>query len=198
MALIQEKPADAERTLDHLASIFRTILQAGDKEFVTLDEELDLVRAYLAIEQVRFGDKLVISESVSDDARSYPVPAFAIQTLVENAVKHGIEKKIDGGRVSIDVTRPEAELLRVCVSDTGVGIPSLFAGDRRGVDDRAYFGIGLTNVVLRTEQLYGRTDLFRVSSAPGGGTIVELLLPAARSDSHGLDREVDDTTRQRS
>jgi GAF domain-containing protein len=196
MALIQEKPADAERTLDHLASIFRTILQAGDKEFVTLDEELDLVRAYLAIEQVRFGDKLTIRESVPDNARSFPVPAFAIQTLVENAVKHGIEKKIDGGRVSIDVTRPEAELLTVRVSDTGVGIPSLFVGDGQDVDDRAYFGIGLTNVVLRTEQLYGRTDLFHVSSAPGGGTIVELRLPASRAEQHD-EREFDDKTGQR-
>lgn len=181
MALIQERPEEAERTLDHLASIFRKILQAGDREFVALADELELIRHYLAIERARFGETLTIRENVAPQVLGYPVPAFAVQTLVENAVKHGIERKIGGGRVSIDIAPAGDGLLSVKVSDTGVGIPALFDPASSPGADRTYFGIGLTNVVLRTEQLYGRSDLFRVKSSPTEGTTVELLLPARRA-----------------
>ena len=176
MALIDEKPDQAERTLDHLSSIFRHILAASDRTFVTLDEELSLVHHYLAIEQARFGDNLEIQESIEPGTRNHPVPAFAIQTIVENAVKHGLERKLRGGLVDINVTRDGDGCVSVRVSDTGVGIPALFDNKSSG-NDRSYFGIGLNNVALRTEQLFGRTDLFDITSVPGQGTTVVLRIP---------------------
>ncbi len=177
MALIEEKPDDAERTLEHLAAIFRHILNAGDRTFVSVDEELTLVRHYLAIEKARFGDKLVIEEQIEQSARAFPVPAFAIQTLVENAVKHGIEKKIDGGTITVDVSRPNGTTLSILVKDTGIGIPELFGSTDDDGRDRDYFGIGLNNVVTRVEQLYGRDDIFSITSIPGEGTSVRLRIP---------------------
>lgn len=181
-ALISEKPGEAEDTVQQLAGLFRYVLQTGSRTFVPLEEEIRLVRQYLAIEQARFGDKLEITEDWDESLMSIAVPAFAIQTLVENAVKHGIERKRRGGLVSLASRKLENGVIEIEVADTGAGIPALFLQPLETADadhhqDSQFFGIGLRNVADRLEQLYGRSDLLDLSSSPHEGTIARLRLP---------------------
>ena len=197
-ALIAERPEEAERAVEDLAVLFRQVLGAEGRSFWPLSDELGLVRRYLALEQARFGDHLAVALDVADGAADRPVPAFAVQTLVENAVKHGIERQRGGGAVQITarLLAPDASgdrPLEVVVADTGAGLPALFATaavlgpDVLGPDGAAppassdvppaFFGTGLRNVHGRLLTLYGRSDLLRLQSAPGDGTTARLLLP---------------------
>ncbi|MDX1418912.1 MAG: histidine kinase [Rubricoccaceae bacterium] len=184
-ALIAEKPAEAEATVQQLAGLFRYVLQAGSRLFVPLGEELRLVRQYLAVEQARFGDALIVSEAWDDGVESVQIPAFALQTLVENGVKHGIERKRGGGTVRLEGRRRSDGTVEVTVTDSGVGIPALFAAGDGATPEAPpdFYGIGLRNVADRLEQLYGRDDLLTMESAPGDGTVVRLLLPAPSAPS---------------
>ncbi len=181
-ALIAEKPEEAEDTVQRLAAIFRHVLQAGSRLFVPLDDERRLVRQYLAIEQARFGEALQVEEEWARDLDAVPVPAFAVQTLVENAVKHGVERKRGGGLVRLEGRRLPDGDVEVVVTDTGVGIPALFPGGdglaEPGGEAFDFFGIGLRNVADRLAQLYGRADLLAIESHPDTGTVVRLRLPA--------------------
>lgn len=179
IASIDERPDLAEATVENLASIFRYILKTEDRPFVPLREELSLVRHYLDIEQARFGDKLRVAIDAPDELLDRHIPAFVLQTLVENAIKHGLERTLGGGEVSIGC-RPVDEGVEISVSDTGVGIPALFdvdAGDTSVAED--FFGIGLSNVTARLRYLYDRTDLLTISSASGRGTTVRVFIPEA-------------------
>lgn len=177
-ALINEHPDAAEAVVEHLAAIFRHTLNTGGRSFVTLAEELQLVAHYLEIERARFGDKLHITIALPDELTSFPVPAFAVQTLAENAVKHGLEKQRTGGTLHIQVQRLADGMVEILVADTGVGIPALWVHNGRTTEEPLPFlGLGLRNIMARLEQLYGRRDLLRFESAPGQGTRVRLLLP---------------------
>jgi len=182
MSLISEKPSEAEEVVAHLAAIFRHTLQAGSKAFVSLEEETSLVEHYLAIEKARFGDRLDVTCDLDDGLRSYPVPAFAVQTLVENAVKHGLEKRRGTGKLTIRVN-PGDDGIQISVSDSGVGIPQLFGASEARTGAQPFFGIGLNNVAERLRQLYGRNDLMRMTSDPDLGTQTTLIIPPERIDS---------------
>ncbi|MEZ4696003.1 MAG: histidine kinase [Rhodothermales bacterium] len=174
-ALIAEKPEQAEATVEQLSSIFRHTLQARDETFIPLSDEIALVKNYLSIEQVRFGKKLKVEIDVPSSLGIIPVPAFVVQTLVENSVKHGIERKLGGGQVHIRATQTADHFLSIVVSDTGIGIPVLFNGEAEDRTD--FYGIGLSNISVRLENLYGRSDLIRIASTPDTGTTVELSIP---------------------
>jgi sensor histidine kinase YesM len=116
------------------------------------------------------------------------VPAFALQTLVENAVKHGIEGKRGGGALSVSARRigapgasgaPDASgEVEICVADTGVGIPALFGQEEAGSPAAPFHGVGLSNVADRLLQLYGTADRLTIRSSPDG-TSAALRLPTA-------------------
>ena len=177
IALIEEGPDEAEAVVQHLASIFRHILNTGSRTFVTLEEELELVNHYLCIEKARFGKKLELDESTDPDIQHHPVPAFVIQTLVENAIKHGLEKKRGTGTLKIRGRYIEDGAVEVCIWDSGVGIPDLFDG----TDNGDFYGIGLQNVSMRMEKLYQRADLLRFTSKPGEGTEVRIVFPKEKA-----------------
>ena len=169
-ALIAEKPDEAEATVETLAGLFRDVLTSSGKRFVPLSTELRLVKRYLAIEQARFGDRLAVEISTPPDLGETPVPAFAVQTLVENAVKHGIEGKRGGGLVQIE-TREHSDGIVIRVNDTGSGIPALYlASDATALDssDHDFYGVGLSNVADRLRQLYGDDDRLTIQSSPDG------------------------------
>jgi two-component system, LytTR family, sensor kinase len=186
-ALIDERPAEAERVVERLARIFRHILQTEDRTFVPLADEVRLVRDYLTIEQARFGEKLRVIERWDPDLMDVPVPAFTLQTLVENAVKHGIERQRGGGTLELaSRALPDEHRAVLSVADSGVGIPALFempAGDGAApLAEHDFFGIGLQNVADRLERLYGRRDLLRFSSGRTSGTRAEISIPLAPHD----------------
>ena len=178
-SLISERPDEAEATVERLAATFRHTLKAGSRAFVTLEEEFTLVSDYLEIEKARFGEKLQTRIHAPLELRSHPVPAFAVQTLTENAVKHGLEKCRGAGAVEI-IAEHKEDVVEITVSDTGAGIPALFdAVDSPRVD--SFYGMGLRNVAARLEQLYGRTDLLHLSSDADRGTTAVLKIPAVEA-----------------
>lgn len=177
LALIAEKPDQAERVVEDLASIFRRTLLIGSKPFVELTDEITLVERYLRIEKARFGDRLSIDCTLDPSLASFPVPAFAVQTIVENAVKHGLEKRREGGILTIRCTPTNDGSARIDIEDSGVGIPALFGKLEFTAGAGSFFGIGLSNVSSRLERLYGRDDLLQMRSSAETGTHVRLTLP---------------------
>jgi signal transduction histidine kinase len=159
----------AEETLGRLSNFFRSTLESSDRHWVTLDEELELVRQYIAIVQVRFGDRLSVSERCDASVRATPVPAMLLQPLVENAVTHGFGDKV--GPCSLKLAcRADGDRLAITIEDDGVG--GKFYSDPGFAE-----GIGLTNVRGRLEQMYGREHTFSLTSEPGAGTRIEVRLP---------------------
>ncbi|MGQ9826221.1 MAG: sensor histidine kinase, partial [Desulfotomaculales bacterium] len=161
-----------------LSSFFRHNLQRAD-QFVTLGEELAHVDSYLAIEQARFGDKLRVVRQIEPAARSCLVPSFTLQPIVENAVRHGLYPREEGGRVEISAAVSSGELV-IEVRDDGVGIPReeqeriFISGYGRG----GGAGIGLSNVNERLKNIYGPHCALRLTSQPGRGTAVVIRIPA--------------------
>ena len=169
--LISVDPVKAEACVERLAEIFRYMLTRAHTQFVSLADELSVVEAYLEIERARFGDDLVVEERVEHEARHVLLPGLILQPLVENAVKHGISRKIGGGRVTIEA-RVENGDLRLAVRDTGVGVS--------GESDLFESGIGLRNVRDRLLSLYGSDYGPEIVSRPGVGTTVRLRIPVAQ------------------
>lgn len=166
--LITSDPEKAERCVERLADIYRYILGRTQAEFVSLDDELQVAEAYLEIEKARFGDDLNIEEVVEDGARDVRLPGLILQPLVENAVRHGISRKIGGGTVRIQADI-EAGHLRLVVRDTGSGMHEVATAFERGV--------GLRNVHDRLVNLYGPEYVPLLESRPGEGTAVTLRIP---------------------
>lgn len=166
--LIRSDPDQAERCVERLAEVFRYLLSRSGTEFVPLEEELRFAHAYLEIEKARFGEELALEWEIDPAARHRLVPSLILQPLVENAVKHGISKKIDGGTLAVRA-RIEQGLLLIEVEDSGVGI-----ADRSHLFER---GLGLRSVRDRLVRLYGEAYSPEVESTPGRGTLVRLSLP---------------------
>jgi signal transduction histidine kinase len=172
--LIHVDPAKAEACVERLAEIFRYLLNRAEQEFVPLSEELQMTTAYLDIERARFEERLRVETIVDPKALRQMIPNLVLQPLVENAVKHGLSRKVGPGTLRI-AARLDPEMLTLVVGDDGLGMtPGVLAE----VFER---GVGLRNLRARLERLYGPAHLPEITSTPGGGTRVELRLP--RSDA---------------
>lgn len=148
-----------------LSDFLRASLSFGERELTPLDDELALARAYLAIEQVRYGPRLRVEESVEEGTGGWPTPSLLLQPLVENAVRHGVATLAEGGAVSISALRVPRGLLVAIENDY----------DPEDVPQRPN-GVGLTNVRKRLEARYGREARLDTSAAEGRFR-VELLIP---------------------
>ena len=168
--LIRSDPDKAEACVERLADIFRYILRRAEKEFVPLGEELQMATAYLDIERARFGDRLQVETHVDPRSLQHLIPNLILQPLVENAVKHGLSRKVGSGTVRIDAALDDG-CLELTVGDDGLGMPRPAL---EAVYDR---GVGLRNLRDRLERLYGPAHLPEIRSAPGDGTRVRLRLP---------------------
>jgi len=157
--IIPREAKGARETVLNLADIFRYFLETR-KAFLPLEEELHIVRAYLAVERLRLGAKLSVEIDVDPDALSIQIPVLSLQPLVENAVKHGIAPKPEGGCVRIEIrldapARGQRDRLRITVRDTGVGFT---AGAVKP-------GVGLDNVRRRLELCYGPAARLEIEPA---------------------------------
>jgi two-component system LytT family sensor kinase len=174
----------AVRIVEHLSEVLRRTLSRHLTNEVSLDEELDLVRQYLAIERARFSDRLRPRFEIDDAVRSAGVPSFALQQLVENAIRHGIAKRSDAGRVEVTARR-EGDMLFVSVTDDGPGI-----GAHATIPDAH----GIENTRERLRALYGDRASLVVERAAAGGTIATLRVPY-REHSRELVVEPDNDAR---
>ena len=166
----------AEQTLGRLEQLLPPHAQSSDRHWVTLEEELDLVRQYIAIVQVRFGDRLTVSERCDANVRATPVPAMLLQPLVENAVTHGFGDKIGPCALTL-ACRADGDRLAIAIEDDGVG-------GRFYSDPKFEEGIGSKNVRGRLEQMYGTEHSFALTSTPGAGTRIEVRLPLFPNTLH--------------
>jgi len=172
--LTQEDPKAAEAVILHLSQIFRYALDASQRESVLLEEELSFVESYLAVERLRFADRLRYEIIAAAEVRMCRLPPMLIQPIVENAVKHGISCKVDGGTVTIRAVLVE-QRLRIEIEDDGIGF------DPNSVNGPGRKGFGLENVRSRLEHVGGRGSLM-VDSTPGRGTKVSLEIPARKGE----------------
>jgi LytS/YehU family sensor histidine kinase len=144
-------------------------LEHGDAQQLTLARELEFVRRYLAIEQVRFGDRLTIRIDFAPETLVALVPVLILQPLVENALKHGLQPR--RGPVSLELTaRAEHGFLVLTVADDGVGIRE-DSGESTGT------GIGMANCRSRLLELHGDLATLALEPRSEGGTMATLRLP---------------------
>jgi two-component system sensor histidine kinase AlgZ len=120
-AQIESDPRGAQATTERLARIFRKVLENAERPTVPLQEEWELVEAYLGLEQARLGSRLQVRMELPEDLESAPVPPLSLQVLVENAVKHGVAPLEEGGEVNVKAERTRTGDLRVTVTDPGSG-----------------------------------------------------------------------------
>jgi two-component sensor histidine kinase len=174
-SLIRTDPARAEQTIVRLSELYRGVLRSTDRAVHRLADELALCRAYLEVEQARFGDRLRSSIEISGDLdpEAIELPVLLVQPLVENAVRHGLASRAEGGTVRIRAAAHAGEL-ELVVEDDGVGL---------GRSPRAGSGIGLRACHERLRLQHGDRASLDVTRLPEGGTraLVRLPLPAARA-----------------
>lgn len=168
-SLIRTDPELAREVVVKLSRILRNLL-AKHETFVPLSEELKFIEDYLDIEKVRFGERLQVVKDIDPEAESKLVPSMILQPLVENAIKHGLSKKLSKGTLKLEAKLKSGHLI-LAVEDDGVGIPH---EKQRKLTES---GIGVRNVNERLQVLFGSSYRFRIHSEEGKGTRVELELP---------------------
>jgi two-component system LytT family sensor kinase len=170
--LVRKDPEGAERTIAQLSDLLRLTLDTLGRQKSTVKDEMDFVGRYLAIQQTRFGDRLVVHESIEPDALDALVPTQILQPLVENAIRHGIGPRATGGRVDIAIARHDGQL-RLEVADDGVGAT--------GGTANLQAGVGLSNTRARLKELYGAGDRLVLSTRAPGGFTATITIPFERS-----------------
>jgi two-component system, LytTR family, sensor kinase len=170
-ALIYEDPPRAERLLARLSEMLRLTLRSGTRVETTLEEELALLRRYAEIQEARYGERLRVAFEVEPGVRGAMVPRLILQPLVENAIRHGITRRITPGRVDVRAWEGDGRL-HLAVCDDGVGLPKSL---REGV------GLGITRA--RLLQLYGKEQRVDLRSPAGGGAVCALSIPLRLADA---------------
>ncbi len=155
-------PEKVESAILKLAELFRSVIKENDV-FSSIGEEIRLLENYLDLEKIRFGKRLTYTIDVNEELNSLRIPPLLIQPLIENAIKHGIEPKAEGGAISISIFKNGGKNI-IVVKDDGVG----FTGD-------ISHGYGLTNIQKRLENLYSNKYSFDIESE--NGTKVTITIP---------------------
>ena len=164
----------AGRMLDLLSDVLHQVLRSDQAHEVSLADELRFLERYLAIEQVRFSDRLAVRFDVDEALLDAAVPEFLLQPLVENALRHGIAQRADAGAVEVSARR-DGDTLVLSVTDNGPGPDA----DRRDVNRT---GLGLANMRERLTTLYGARAQLELHARPGPerGTIATIMIPFRR------------------
>ena len=173
MALVRDQDTGrAIHALSLLSDVLRATVNAGDTHETTLAAELDFVTRYLAIEQVRFNERLRVRIDVADELRDARVPVFILQPFVENSLKHGVLQGRGANEIAIS-SRADATMLTLEVRDDGRG---LSGSGTNGA------GVGIANARRRLERMYGtRAELDVANAASSAGVIVRIRIPLKRS-----------------
>lgn len=169
--LLRAEPERAEVALDRLSELFRYALRLDREhvEVVSLEDEWRFCDSYLWLEQMRMGDRLKVDACLSDDALSCVIPPFTVQPLIENAVRHGLSRKVGTGTITVRAIE-QGDTLRIEVSDDGVG------AEVSALVDGA--GIGVRAVRQRLHARYGDRARVDIDSAVGRGVAITLSIPA--------------------
>ncbi len=165
LSLIDTDPANGKSMLVDLIHYLRTSLSRTFPDPITLDQEMDMIKAYLNIQKIRMGERLHFKIELPDAVSKHPFPPMLLQPLVENALKHGLEPKMEGGEIMIKATEEE-DLIRIEVMDTGCGFSSLHKT-----------GVGIGNVKERIKLLYGEKGRFIIEENKPNGVRAIIEVP---------------------
>lgn len=174
-SLMEEDVKAAQRMLARLSELLRLTLDHVGEQEVPLFKEIEFLKSYLDIEEIRFHDRLHIEYRLSPDTMNAKVPSLILQPLVENAIRHGIAPKVNGGTVLISAAL-DKDTIKLEVRDDGRGAPAV------------KHGVGLSNTNKRLEQLYGSRQSFTWKNLPEGGFAVSISLPFMKADDNDVDK----------
>ncbi len=146
--LIDLEPSQAKKVLDDLTGLLRVSMTKAERQVIPLQEELQLVESYLAIQQVRMGDRLTCQIKTLDDIALASCPPFTLQPLIENAITHGIEPKLEGGNITLTI-RVQSGICQAMIRDTGIGLP--YKDQKKSSKGN---GIAVNNIRQRLAMLY--------------------------------------------
>jgi LytS/YehU family sensor histidine kinase len=165
--LVHTEPDAADQMITRLGRLLRLSLDNAGHQIVPLRQEIDFLRVFLDIEQVRFQDRLQVVWDIAPETLEASVPTLLWQPVLENAIRHGVTPLTGRGRIVIAARREGGELV-LEIRDNGMGLP---------VGGVPREGVGLRNIRERVHQLYGTKAMFTLSPALGGGVIATLRLP---------------------
>lgn len=165
-ALVRTDARAAEATVENVAQVLRKTLDRSRRTVAPLQEEIDYLQAYLAVEKQRWGDRLRVSFEIASEALSVPIPPLTLQPLVENALKHGLGQRIEGGTLEIVAGFADGKLV-LSVADDGAGL-----------GPRVEEGTGLSNLRQRLATLYGPAASLTLEPRERGARAVVTLPPA--------------------
>ena len=173
-ALVDENPKRARAAVTELSNILRSSMHTEKMETVPFEKELSIVKDYLALENMRFEDRLRIEYDIDEDTLDQPVPPMMLQTLVENAIKHGISKRINGGVVKV-ISHFKEDYHELVVQNTG----QLNGSANPEGDDDSFIGqgFGLSSTINRLNLLYGDKAEFEIKQINGSMVQAKVLLP---------------------
>lgn len=165
--LIYRDPRAADEMLTKLADLLRELLRHRDRVNISLEDELRYIRIHLEIAHLRFPDRLEVTIDVPEEIRQASVPLFLLQPLVENALRHGIGRRMEGGRVTVSAARDRDRLV-LQVTDDGPGLAN-------GASQRQ--GLGLTSVRERLRAAFGADHSFALGPGERGGVVARIEIP---------------------
>jgi signal transduction histidine kinase len=165
--LVHTDPRAADLMITRLGQFLRLSLDHAGHQVVPLRQELDFIKAYVEIEQIRFGDRMSVSWSNAPDVLDAAVPTLLWQPVLENAIRHGRDPRTGEARIEVGARRDGVDVL-LWIRDHGPGVPP--GGPVRE-------NVGLRNTRERVERLYGASGAFDLANAPGGGALATVRLP---------------------
>ncbi|MFL5762399.1 MAG: sensor histidine kinase [Bacteroidia bacterium] len=165
-ALVDENPGKSKDAITQLSNILRNTLQMGKNRVIPFDEELKIVNDYLALESIRYEERLKAIVKIHPQSRDFNVPPLMIQTLIENGIKHGISKLVQGGKIEVE-TNVENEKLTVKICNSGQIVEK--------PDSES--GFGIKNTLQRLQLLYGNGASLSIRNQDGVSVITELVIP---------------------
>lgn len=167
-ALVDENPERARTAITELSNILRSSMQAEKLEMTPLERELNIVKDYLALEFIRFEDRLKIEYDIDEDTLDQPIPPMMLQTLVENAIKHGVSKQVNGGLIKIisDFKDDHHELI---VENTGKLNDTVNAN-----------GFGIASTQNRLNLLFGKEASFELKGINGSTVQAKIIMPVKK------------------
>ena len=165
-ALVDENPGKSKDAITQLSNILRNTLLMGKNKVIPFEEELKIVNDYLALESMRYEERLKTFVNIHPESKSFNVPPLMIQTLIENGIKHGISKLVNGGVLELE-TFVENDILRINIRNSGT----------LSEKPDSETGFGIKNTLQRLQLLYGNAASLKISNYDSSSVLTELLIP---------------------
>ena len=166
----------------HLSTYFRAKLDIYNRDtMISIKKEMELVKSYLAIEQMRYGKRLTVRYDIEEEV-NVDLPSMTIQPLVENAVQHGLSKKYSGGTLIISI-RKEIEGVKIVIQDDGIGMSEVKKQELMNAETR---GIGYINAMKKLKLI--KHTQFTLESEEGKGTKITIIIPGGKFDESSFGR----------